>query len=165
SNNLSLAKTWYSKIFRLMNYLLLSSLSLLVVAAGDSMLIFHEVYDLMKLIKTTFLFNIVALSLLPLNYIVAQHFLTIITVGANLLGTFISVIWLAPYSIFWLMPWSTMLRIPAVTMRIHPNGTPIEGKSSLIDASIIGSSISVSVMYFVLLFVLSTFVFKKKVRK
>src|SRR5699024_11807886 len=33
SNNLSLAKTWYSKIFSLMNYQLLSSLFMIVVAA------------------------------------------------------------------------------------------------------------------------------------
>src|SRR5699024_11194403 len=128
SNNLSLAKTWYSKIFSLMNYQLLSSLFMIVVAAGGSMLIFHEVPDLMKIIKTTFLITIVALPLIRFNYIVAQYFGTIITVGANLLGIFISVIWLAPFSIFWLLPWSAMLRFPAVTMSINPIGTHIVGK-------------------------------------
>src|SRR5699024_12252666 len=97
----------------------------------------------MKIIKTTLLITIVALPLIPFNYNVAQYFGTIITVGTNLLGNCISVIWLAPYSIFWLMPWSTMLRIPAVTMRIHPTGTHNEGKGSLIDTSLIGSSTSV----------------------
>src|SRR5699024_1245538 len=65
SNNLSLAKTWYSKIFSLMNYQLLSSLFMIVVATGGSILIFHEVPDLMGIINTTILITIAALPLIP----------------------------------------------------------------------------------------------------
>ncbi len=165
ANNLSLSKTWYSKIINMAFYQSLSSILIIVVAVGGSILTYGEVPNVLTIIYTTTLITLAALPLIPFNLILSQYFGTIITVITNLLGAFISVIWLAPYSTFWWTPWANMLRIPAALMEIHPNGTAIAPGSPLQDTTVLGVSIVISVLYFVLLFILSTFVFKKKVMK
>lgn len=165
SNNLSLSKTWYSKIINMAGYQLLSSIIIIVIGVGGSLFTFNEMPDVLNIIYTTFLITLAFMPLIPFNFILSQYFGTIITVITNLLGALISVIWLAPYSTFWLTPWGNMLRIPAATMGIHPNGTQIEAGSLLLDSSILGISTASSIVYFVLLSILFTVVFKKKVMK
>ena len=77
----------------------------------------------------------------------------------------LSVIWLATESTFWMTPWGNMIRIPAATMGIHPNGTSLEAGSALLDSSILGMSVGIGILYFVVLMFLSTFVFQKRVMK
>lgn len=165
SNNLSLSKTWYSKIINMVGYQLLSSIIIVLIAVGGSLFTFKEMPNIFTIIYTTFLITLSFLPLIPFNLILSQYFGTIITVITNLLGALISVVWLAPYSIFWLTPWGNMLRIPAATMGIHPNGTQIETGSPLLDSSILGISFASSIIYFVLLSILLAVVFKKKVMK
>lgn len=165
SNNLSLSKTWYSKIINMVGYQLLSSIIIVLVAVGGSLSTFNEMPNIWTVFYTTFLITLAFLPLIPLNFILSQYFGTIITVITNLLGTLISVVWLAPYSTFWLTPWGNMLRIPAATMGIHPNGTQIETGSPLLDSSILGINITSSIVYFVLLSILFVVVFKRKVMK
>lgn len=165
ANNFSLSKTWYSKIMNMAGYQWLSSLIIIIVALVGSVLIYSELPDISKIIYTTFLITVASLPLIPFNLILSQCLGTIITVTTNFLGAIISVIWLAPNSKFWLTPWANMLRIPAATMGIHPNGTSIETGSPLHNPSILGLSVAVSIVYFVLLLIVSIFVFKKKVMK
>lgn len=165
ANNLSLSKTWHSKIITMAFYQLLSSILLIIVAVGGSILTYGEVPNVLTVIITTTLITLAALPLIPFNLILSQYFGTVITIITNLLGAFISVIWLAPYAGFWFTPWANMLRIPAALMQIHPNGTAVEPGSPLQDTTVLGVSIAISVLYFVLLFILSTLIFKKKVMK
>ncbi|RLL40112.1 lantibiotic immunity ABC transporter MutE/EpiE family permease subunit [Oceanobacillus piezotolerans] len=163
SNNLSLSRTWYSKIINMVGYQLLSSIIIIVISVGGSLFTFNEMPNVLNIIYTTLLITLAFLPLLPFNFVLSQYFGTIITVITNLFGALISVVWLAPYSTFWLTPWGNMLRIPAATMGIHPNGTQIEPGSPLLDSSVLGISIVSSFVYFVLLSILFTVVFKKKV--
>ncbi|MBY7141827.1 lantibiotic immunity ABC transporter MutE/EpiE family permease subunit [Virgibacillus sp. NKC19-3] len=165
SNNLSLSKTWYSKIINMLGYQLLSSIIIIVIAVGGSLFTFNEMPNVLSIIYTTFLITLAFLPLIPFNLVISQYFGTIITVITNLLGALISVTLLAPYSTFWLAPWGNMLRIPAATMGIHPNGTQIEPGSPLLDSSILGISIASSILYFILLSIVFAVVFKKKVMK
>jgi len=165
ANNFSLSKTWYSKIMSMASYQWLSSLFIIIVATLGSMLIYVDLPNISTIAYTTFLITLASLPLVPFNLIFAHYFGMIITVTTNLLGAIISVIWLVSNSTFWLTPWSNMLRIPAATMGIHPNGTWIEKEDPLHDPSILGLSVAVSIVYFVLLLMLSTFAFKKKVMK
>lgn len=165
SNNLSLPKMWYAKIINMILYQFISSLLIIVVAVGGSIFMYGEVPHVSTIIYTSILITLAALPLIPFNFILSQYFNTAITLIINLLGTFISVVWLAPHSTFWLTPWANMLRIPAITMGIHPNGTQIDPGSSLLDSSVMESSIAISGIYFVVLFFLSFIAFKKKVMK
>jgi len=165
ANDFSLSKTWYSKVLNMAGYQGLSSFIIIVIALVGSLLIYSEFPDIINILYTTFLITLVALPLIPFNLILSQYFGMVITVTANFIGAIISVIWLAPNETFWLTPWANMLRIPAATMGIHPNGTSIEAGSSLHNSSILGLSVVVSILYFISLLILSTFIFKKKVMK
>lgn len=165
TNNLSLSKMWYSKIINMSIYQLFSSLLIILVAIGGSILIYSEIPDVSRVIYTTILITLAALPLVPFNFILSEYYSTVVVIITNLLGAMISVIWLAPQSTFWLTPWANMLRIPAATMGIHPNGTSIEPENSLRDPSVLGISIAVSLIYFVILFFLSAIAFKKRVTK
>lgn len=165
ANNFSLSKTWYSKIMNMAGYQWLSSLLIIIVALVGSLLTYSDLPDILNVVYTTILITLASLPLIPFNFILSQYFGMVITVAVNLIGAIISVIWLAPYSTFWLTPWANMLRIPAATMGIHPNGTSIETGSPLHNPSILGQSVVVSIVYFCLLLILSTFIFRKKVMK
>lgn len=165
ANNFSLSKTWYSKILNMAGYQWLSSMFIIIVALLGSILTYSELPDIPNIVYTTFLITVAALPLIPFNFMLSQYYGMIVTLTTNVLGFTISVIWLATNSKFWLTPWANMLRIPAATMGIHPNGTWIEKEDPLHDSSILGLSVAVSMVYFVLLLVVSEVVFKKKVMK
>lgn len=165
SNNLSLSKMWCSKIINMVGYQFVSGMIVIIIAVGGSLLTFNDMPNIPNIAYTTLLITLAFLPLIPFNFMLSQYFGTIITVITNLIGIFISVVWLAPYSTFWLTPWGNILRIPAVTMGIHPNGTQLEAGSPLLDSSILGVNIISSIVYFVLFSGLFTFVFKKKVMK
>src|SRR5690606_26513989 len=112
TNNLSLSKMWYSKIINMSIYQLFSSLLIILVAIGGSILIYSEIPDVSRVIYTTILITLAALPLVPFNFILSEYYSTVVVIITNLLGAMISVIWLAPQSTFWLTPWANMLRIP-----------------------------------------------------
>ena len=164
-NNLSLTKTWYSKNLNMAGYQSLSAVFIIIVALVGSMLTYGELPDISNIVYTTFLITVAALPLIPFNFILSQYYGMIVTVTTNVLGFVISGIWLATSSKFWLTPWGNMLRIPAATMGIHPNSTWIEKDNPLHDSSILGLSVTVSIIYFILLLVVFAVLFKKKVMK
>src|SRR5699024_7617087 len=102
SNNLSMTKIWYSKIVNMVGYQFLSGIIVIIIAVGGSLLTFKDMPNISNIAYTTLLITLAFLPLIPLNFVLSQHFGTITTVITNLIGTFISVIWLAPYSMFWL---------------------------------------------------------------
>lgn len=165
ANRLSLTKTWNAKVINIAYYQLISSIIIIIVAIGGSTVVYGKIPDIFNIIYTTALITLASLPLIPFNFIVSHFFGTIITTIMNLLGAFISVVWLAPYRDFWVTPWGNMLRIPAATMGIHPNGTSIEPGDSLRDTSILVTSVIISVTYFVLFTMITTVFLKKKVAK
>lgn len=104
---------------------------------------------------------IVALPLIPFSLIVSKYIGVLMTTLINLIGA-VGSVFIALKSYFWVLPGGSMLRVPAETMGIHPNGTPIENFNLVPDFHVLAIAMGVSVVYFLILMWLSNKIFKRK---
>src|SRR5699024_12242783 len=107
----------------------------IIIAVGGSLLTFNDMPNIPNIAYTTLLITLAFLPLIPFNFMLSQYFGTIITVITNLIGIFISVVWLAPYSTFLLTPWVNIFRILAVTLGIHYTCYKFEAGRPILDFS------------------------------
>ncbi|MFC0612477.1 lantibiotic immunity ABC transporter MutE/EpiE family permease subunit [Scopulibacillus daqui] len=161
SNNLPESKIWYSKIISIVIYQCISSLLVIIVATLGSLIINKEFPNIPQLIFTTIFITIASLPLIPLCLILCQYVGVIITILLSLVGSFGSV-FIALKSYFWILPWGNMMRVSAETMGINPNGTPMDNFNKIPDFYVLAIIILVSIVYFIVLSMLSMLVFKRK---
>lgn len=161
SNNISLSNLFTSKVFTILIYQCISAVLVATASILGSLLIYKELPNIPQIIITTILIVIVALPLIPLSLILSHYFGVLMIILLNLVGSFGSV-FIALESYFWALPWGSMLRVPAETMGIHPNGTPIENFNLIPDFSVLAIALLTGIGYFLILTWLSIKIFKRK---
>lgn len=161
SNNISLPNLFTSKVFTILIYQCISAVLVATASILGSLLIYKELPNIPQIIITTILIVIVALPLIPLSLILSHYFGVLMIILLNLVGSFGSV-FIALKFYFWALPWGSMLRVPAETMGIHPNGTPIENFNLIPDFYVLAIALLTGIGYFLILTWLSIKIFKRK---
>ncbi|MGE7834765.1 lantibiotic immunity ABC transporter MutE/EpiE family permease subunit [Viridibacillus arvi] len=161
SNNISLSKIFFSKVVVILIYQCISAVLIAAASILGSLLIYNELPIIPQVIMTTAFIIIVALPLIPFSLIVSKYIGVLMTTLINLIGA-VGSVFIALKSYFWILPGGSMLRVPAETMGIHPNGTPIENFNLVPDFHVLAIAMGVSVVYFLILMWLSNKIFKRK---
>lgn len=161
SNNMSLSKLFFSKIIAILLYQSISAVLVAMTAVVGSLIIYQELPNIPQVLITTFFIIIVTLPLIPFCLILSQYTGAIMTTLIILVGSVGSVL-IALRSYFWVLPWGSTLRVPAETMGIHPNGTPIENFNLIPDFYVLAIALGSSIVYFIIFTWMSTKIFKRK---
>lgn len=144
-------------LFEVMIILIISSILFFLVGR----FILKEYIVGIEIIEATLTLFIGCLPIIGLSFVLNQFFPRVVTVLVNFLcGICAAIFAITP--IWWLFPWDYMLRMLCPVLGIHPNGTFLSENDSLRNPQIVGVGIIVSLVVYLLIFLIQLLVERKK---
>lgn len=160
-HNISVAHMWFSKIIVVALYTLLSSIELILLLFILKFFLPSSITSAVVVIQASLAVWVTSLAYIPIGLFFAERFGTAISIIVNVLGIVIGVV-MAPEPYWIYIPWSWGMRLMSPIVGVHPNGTPLETGSPLLNSSVIPMGIVVSIVFFILLSFATAIWFSKK---
>lgn len=161
-----LKKVWIGKLFLISIYVFLSSIMLLICM--------NLIGHILKLpLKITILKGFIAVIIMtittgwqiPFCLFLSKKFKLLGGILINFgLGTLLNIM-MADSNMWWISPYSYTSRLMATILQIHPNATPLELESPLINTNNIPVGIIVSLTLYLILLIITANWFQKQEAK
>lgn len=160
-NDINILHMWFSKIVVIAFYTFLSSIELIFILFVLKLLIPNSIASVSDVIKASAVIWVTSLSFIPIALFIAEWLGTAASMIFSIIGIAAGVI-MAPEPQWIYIPWSWSLRLMCPIIGVHPNGTPLESSSALLDSSVIVIGITVSIVFFIILSLVTALWFTNK---
>ncbi|MBU5226616.1 lantibiotic immunity ABC transporter MutE/EpiE family permease subunit [Clostridium senegalense] len=161
SKNVNISKMWISKIIVISFYTLITTILVMTVIIALYLYENKFIGNLSQMLIAYLVVWVTTLSLIPIYLFLAELFGTFAAILSSIVGLGVNVfISIRPMWFIW--PWSWSARLMCPIVKVHPNGTLLEGANPLLDPSVITLGIAISIITFLVLSFLTAKWFAKR---
>ncbi|MRN53175.1 lantibiotic immunity ABC transporter MutE/EpiE family permease subunit [Paenibacillus monticola] len=159
--NINAAVMWFSKIVIIAYYMFLASVILVAIVFLAGVWMPSNSAPFLQISAASLTIWVTSIGLIPVYLFFSTWMGTAAAMGISVAGM-VTGIMMSTESSWIMIPWSWGLRLMCPIIGVHPNGTTLPANDPLLNSSVIPMGIMISLVFFVVMSLLTAIWFSKR---